>query len=426
MNETTRLDTVRTRFFAPLMNALQQCKSTRTCSEYSDREHLLMGVERVIQQHGSGRSWIQRSLLIFNINVAVGVFFHALRSPRRMGMVADVAGIVRKEVDRCAQASKHDALAQFPELGCFAVYASDGHAHAAASHEKPIEGKIRPVTHLYSLNLRTHSMSHIDLTQSAIGKKKEHEITTLKRVGAKRLRMGEQKGVKVIHVYDPAVIDYPQWQKWKQGSGIYIVTLEKSNSAFAPVETRAFDAADQRNAGVASDETVATSKGFLLRRIRYFDPETGRHFSFITDEFTLPPGLLAFLYKLRWNIEKTFDQIKNLFHEKKAWATSNASKVQQAAFITLAHNLTLLLEREIEETEGIKDTKILERKKKRIAQVREETELAGGLFNSLLESIGRATKRSAQFLRWLQVCLEHKTDWRCAMEQLKPLMSNYL
>jgi hypothetical protein len=238
--------------------------------------------------------------------------------------------------------------------------------------------------------------------------------------------MGEKKGVKVIHVYDPAIVDYAQWQRWKQGSGIYIGTLEKSNSAFTPVEARKFDDADRRNAGILFDETVATSKGFRLRRIRYFDSETGKRFSFITDEFNLPPGLLAFLYKLRWDIEKTFDQIKNLFHEKKAWATSNASKIQQAAFITLAHNLTLLLEREIDETEGIEDTKTMERKQKRIAQVRKKIELDGGLFNPLLESIRRVTKRSAQFLRWLQVCLEHKTGWRCAMEQLRPLMNNYL
>jgi hypothetical protein len=49
--------------------------------------------------------------------------------------------------------------------------------------------------------------------------------------------------------------------------------------------------------------------------------------------------------------------VKNVFEEKKAWATRAESKIQQAAFITLAHNLTLMLERDIERREGIRDEK---------------------------------------------------------------------
>jgi multidrug transporter EmrE-like cation transporter len=84
-------------------------------------------------------------------------------------------------------------LARQPELHPFAVYASDGHSHSAAIHEKPIGGKVRAVNHIYSLNLRSHSMAHLALTQPAKGKKKEHEITTLKRVGAKSCGWGKRK-----------------------------------------------------------------------------------------------------------------------------------------------------------------------------------------------------------------------------------------
>lgn len=409
-----------------MMDAFEQCETTRKCSEYSDRDHLILGVERVMQNHSSGRAWVQRCQLVLNLFVGVAVFFQALKSARRTKMVAEVAERLRLECDRRAKSPELDPLAQHPELDRFAVYASDGHTHAAASHDKPIGGKIRPVTHLYSLNLRSHSMAHIDLAQPAKGKKKEHEITTLKRVGAKSLRMAEAKGIKVIHVYDPAIVDYPQWQRWKQGSGIYIITLEKSNSAFIPHANREFDAADKRNTGILSDEILHTSKGERLRRIRYTDPETGKTYSYITSEFSLPPGLIAFLYKLRWDVEKTFDQVKNLFHEKKAWATSVAAKNQQAAFITLAHNLTLMLEREIRQDEGIEDLKTLNSKKQRQARVREKVEAAGLASNPLLEEVGRVSKRSAQFIRWLRVVLEHRTCWSRAMTQLRPLMEAYL
>ena len=317
-------------------------------------------------------------------------------------------------------------FARHPELHPFAVYASDGHSHSAASHEKPIGGKIRAVNHIYSLNLRSHSMAHLALTQPAKGKKKEHELCALKRMGGEALRMGEEKGTKVIHAYDPAIIDYAQWHRWKQGRGVYVITMEKSNSALGKMGDNPFDVGDPRNTGVLSDERVGNSKGVVLRRIRYCDPETGKTYAFITNEFTLPPGLLAFIYKLRWDVEKTFDQVKNLFGEKKAWATSAESKTQQANFIALAHNLVLTLEREIEEREGIQDSKVIKRKEERLAKAVIEAAAAGRVFNSLVAGVRRVTKRSAQFIEWLQACLEHGTCWKAAIVQLRPLMEAYL
>ncbi len=85
-----------------------------------------------------------------------------------------------------------------------------------------------------------------------------------------------------------------------------------------------------------------------MRRITYDDPITGKIYRFITNELTLPPGLIAFLYKLRWDIEKIFDQVKNKLLEQKAWAKSATAKIQQAHFIALAHNLMVLLNHQIQ------------------------------------------------------------------------------
>jgi len=410
----------------PALAALENSQYKRDCPNYPDSQHLLVGIERVIQNKRSGRAWLLHCRLTRGIMVRVRTFFKALESKRRTRMVMDVAETVRHEVDGRRCETPHDPLAEHPELGGFAVYASDGHSHSAASHEKLIGGKIRAINHIYSLNLRSHSMSHIALTEPALGKKKEHEISTLKRIGGDTLRMGEFPGTKVIHAYDPAVVDYPQWHRWKQGRGIYIITMEKSNCALKKIQNHSFDACDPRNTGVLSDEMVGNAKGVLLRRIRYRDPETGKTYSYLTNEFTLPPGLLAFIYKLRWDVEKTFDQVKNTFMEKKAWATTVESKIQQAGFITLAHNLTLMLETEIEEREGIRDKKVLERKAQRLEKQARMSGAAGRVFNPLVFGVRRVTKRSVQFIGWLQACLEHKTCWREAMEQLRPLMEAYL
>jgi len=409
----------------PALQALKESDQHRNCSGYSDTDHLWVGIERVIQNEKSGRRWLLRCLLSRDIVVSVRNFFKTLESKRRTRMVEDVSQKVRSEADACRCGGSNDPLSIHPELDAFAVYASDGHSHAAASHEKPIGGKIREINHVYTLSLRSHSLEHFALTQPAKGKKKEHELCALKRMGSEALRMREKNGVKVIHAYDPAIIDYAQWHRWKQGRGIYIITMEKSNSALGKVADRPFDADDPRNTGIVSDEMLCTSKGYRLRRIRYCDPETGKTYSYLTCEFTLPPGLIAFIYKLRWDAEKTFDQVKNIFGEKKAWATSAESKIQQACFIALAHNLILMLEGEIEEREGIRDEKVEKRKSDRIKKAIATTALAGRVFNPLVASVRRVSKRSVQFIGWIQACFEHRTLWPIAIEQLRPLMKAY-
>ena len=426
MKINTDSEVIGERLLQPALNALEWCKHHRACSEYSDADHLRVGIERVIQNEKSGRRWLLKCRLARGIHVSVRNFFKSLESKRRTSMVKEVADEVRFKVDARSCGTWHDELAKHQELDGFAIYASDGHAHSAASHEKSIKGKIRAITHIYSLNLRSHSISHIALTSPATGKKKEHEICTLKRIGGAALRMQEIKGRKVIHAYDPAIVDYHQWHRWKQGRGIYIITLQKSNCALKKTSDLEFDADDPRNTGILSDEMIGNTKAVRLRRIRYCDPETGKTYIYLTNEFTLPPGLLAFLYKLRWDIEKTFDQVKNIFEEKKAWATSAESKIQQAAFITLAHNLTLMLEREIERREGIRDEKIEKRKAARISKSTAAAAKRNRTYNPLVASVRRASKRSVQFIGWLQSCLEHRTCWRAAMEQLRPLMEVYL
>ena len=69
--------------------------------------------------------------------------------------------------------------------------------------------------------------------------------------------MDEPKGVRVIHVYDPAIVDYAQWQKWKKGRGIYVLTLEKNNSALTTVGTMPWDRDDKRNIGVIADSQIS-------------------------------------------------------------------------------------------------------------------------------------------------------------------------
>ena len=424
-NDQANQSDLNSTFYQPLEAALEGAINKRDCTRYSDSMFLRAGVGRVVEAAKSGRAWVQHILMLGTIIVSVRNFFLALNSKRRLSLLVEVDQSIREQVDLLLE--KHgDPFGDIPELAGFELYASDGHSHGASAHEEKIEGKKRPVNHIFCLSLRSRAMTHFVLTQPAKGKKKEHEIAAIKHQGGPALRLGAPKGIKVIHAYDPAIVDYREWLKWKQGSGVYIITNEKSNSAFVTVCIHQWDKTDRRNAGVISDELVETSTGVSIRRIGYIDPATGTHYSFLTTEMTLPPGIIAFIYKLRWNIEKVYDEFKNTFNQKKAWGKSTTIKCQQALFMVLTHNLLVLLEHRLEIQEGVVDDKVRKKHARYIASGMEQARTESRQPNELVVKYSRITKRSFQFIRWLQLTLITNPPWVEAVDKLRPYMQRYL
>jgi len=241
---------------------------------------------------------------------------------------------------------------------------------------------------------------------------------TLKRLDIETLRQSAPKGRKVIYVWDRAGIDFLQWFKWKHVGGIYFVSREKKNMDLMIMAELGFDNKDPINAGVQSYQLVGCSAGVTMHRVVYKCPISGDVYCFVTSLSTVPPGLIAYLYKTRWDIEKIFDQVKNKLSEKKAWATSNTAKKMQAQFVCIAHNLMLILEGCLEK-EGIGNVIENNRRDKRL-----EKALAGSRINSeklpaFLKQPKRATQRSVKFIRWLRNHLYINATWREALGPLK-------
>jgi hypothetical protein len=133
----------------------------------------------------------------------------------------------------------HSMVDDFSELIGFDIYAGDGHYIGASTHETLIDGKRRSMGHFYALNLRSQSLTYLTGADLEGGKKKcEHDMHALKRKGGKVLRQGAKKGQKVLYVWDPAVIDFDQWGRWKQGCGVYFLSRVKKNMKFTQLEGR--------------------------------------------------------------------------------------------------------------------------------------------------------------------------------------------
>jgi hypothetical protein len=398
------------RFFTPLLDLLATCENRRHCSELPDSDWLRLGVERCLQPQTSGRGFLQTlAALAAPCRPENSHFFESLKSQRRLDLCAEINARL------CAHARTvlPDALAAFPALNNFDVHAGDGHFHAHAAHDPADSKGVRlAVGHLYSRNLRSGCLSHLTVNDQQ-ARKKEHDMRGLKRTDIATLRQGAPKGRKVLYVWDRAGIDFKQWHKWKQGSGIYMLSRTKTNLKLLPCGDLPFDRADEINAGVQRDELVGTAtSGLMVRRITFHDVVAERQFEFLTNvlESAVPPGVLAQLYRMRWEIEKSFDEVKNKLGEKKAWATSATAKSMQAQFICLSVNLLQLLEDELDK-QGIRNVPEEQRRAARLKQAVEVAAKAKAVLPKTLQLMQQITQHSVKLIRWVAAQLWNSIPW---------------
>ena len=134
-----------------------------------------------------------------------------------------------------------------------------------------------------------------------------------------------------IYIMDRAYLDFLHLYRIHQSSAVFVIR-SKSNTGLRRLYSREVD----KSTGVMCDQTVVPT-GFYskkdypekLRRIKYFDSEKGRSFTFLTNQFILPPLTIAELYRYRWRIEAFFKWIKQHLRIKKFYGTSkNAVKTQ--------------------------------------------------------------------------------------------------
>ncbi len=174
------------------------------------------------------------------------------------------------------------------------------------------------------------------------------------------------------------------------------------------------------NTNVHSDEivTTATSK-HQLRRIVFWDVLEGVSYTFLTNEMTLPPGLIAHLYRMRWDIEKSFDEFKNKLQETKAWASSENAKRIQAHLICLAENLLLLLRHYLEVHENVRNEAEIKRRQERLDLAVAHVAHNGGSLPLPLLKLQHLTENSVKFIRWVSTLLYLRVPWNRAVNQLR-------
>ena len=227
-------------------------------------------------------------------------------------------------------------------------------------------------------------------------------------------------------VIDPVAVDFAFLRGAKFKGGFTVITRTKTNLVARANRSLQWDKQDRRNQGVLSDERVWFGEPGEFRRIRYQDPETGEIHEYLTTEFHLAPGVIAQLYRLRWDIEKFFDVCENLLAQKRAWGIGPVAAQVQNEFLVLVHNLLLLLSAQLENQEGIRDEKVEVKYAAALKQRHKTARQQGKTVSPWVRALRRITRWSSQFTRWLQDALVHSWEWTAAVAKLKPLMAAYL
>ena len=148
-----------------------------------------------------------------------------------------------------------------------------------------------------------------------------------------------------IVVCDRGYLDYA-WFKSLNEKDVFIVTRPKKDAVYEVKQRHRVN----RKQGITSDQTILFTgvkprqiQMPLMRRIGYRDPETGKHYIFITNAFHLSAKTVADIYKQRWQIEVFFKWIKQNLKIRSFLGTSrNAVMTQIWAALCMALLLAYL------------------------------------------------------------------------------------
>lgn len=146
-----------------------------------------------------------------------------------------------------------------------------------------------------------------------------------------------------IAVFDRAYVDYRQYAKWTKDN-VHFVTRLKDNAVYEGLED--LDIPDSCPDTYIKDEKIGitykdgqkTGQTLVLRRVVYYDGQKKRLLQFLTNIFDMATEEIGLLYKLRWQVELLFKQLKQNF-PLKYFLGDNENAIKIQIWCTLIANL---------------------------------------------------------------------------------------
>ena len=134
-----------------------------------------------------------------------------------------------------------------------------------------------------------------------------------------------------FYIMDKAYIDFARLYRIHKANSFFVLRLQV-NQDFRRVYSNKVD----KDSGVLVDQIIKLNNFYplkrypeKLRRIKFYDKESGLTLEFFTNNFELKATEIARLYKYRWTVELFFKWIKQHLKIKTFWGYSeNAVRIQ--------------------------------------------------------------------------------------------------
>lgn len=147
-----------------------------------------------------------------------------------------------------------------------------------------------------------------------------------------------------IYVFDKGYNDYKAFEKFCTYQCGFVTRI-KDSALYECVENKEIE--EYIHSGVREDTLIALTvkdgkdtRKLTLRKIRFYDREFKREYEFLTNLFEMRADLVAAIYKLRWQIETLFRQLKQNF-PLKYFLGDNENAIKIQIYCTLIANLLL-------------------------------------------------------------------------------------
>jgi len=420
--KTLTNDTVLGELLDPVVDALDRVRyQPKVFRGLKMGELISLGVLRHLQGVKTLREQVQK---LFHLApdetsrppLARSTWSDALRSGRRSQVLHDVVGVLVEK----ARSVLPDRLAAIPGLGDRLVCAIDGTYQQESAHygrRTPRQGgDDNPKGHglLTMCDVRMGCA-----VESYVETRNQHELHTLRDYEKAPQAWTHKKNV--LWLVDRGLISAPLWDAKKRKLKSTVITRMKSRLVVEHAEDRDV-AAIPENRDVVRDETIALcSSSETWRRVTFCN-DAGEEIVFLTNELALEPGVIAFLYLRRWDVEKCFDMWKNDFSQAKAWGKDPVAIQNQTYLAIITHLLLAMLLHEKAEPWGIGDEKAL----KKQAIRHEEVAHRDGTAMWFTKVYRYTSKISKQVLRFFEDCFLKQASPELYDNQLKPLLERYL
>ena len=148
----------------------------------------------------------------------------------------------------------------------------------------------------------------------------------------------------IIYVFDKGYNDYKAYKLFTDNQTGFVTRI-KDNAVYKTLENNEIE--EHIHSGVMQDEIIEitvkeknTKCELKLRKVVFYDRQLKRKFEFLTNLFEIRPDLIAAFYKLRWQIELLFKQLKQNF-PLKYFLGDNENAIKIQIYCTLIANLLM-------------------------------------------------------------------------------------